>query len=104
MFKSNQNKGFSMTFDNGYTVSVQWGPHNYCEHHNRMIGADDGRSAFDPMKQANGMWPANDAEVAAWDQDEKWVKLSNNDDVIGHQTTEEVLAILNKIAALPNCY
>ena len=25
------NKGFRMTFPNGWTVSVQWGPGNYCE-------------------------------------------------------------------------
>jgi hypothetical protein len=31
MFRINDNKGFSITFDNGYTVSVQFGPGNVGE-------------------------------------------------------------------------
>lgn len=29
-FISTERKGFKMTFENGYTVSVQWGHCNYC--------------------------------------------------------------------------
>ncbi len=31
MFNISQGKGVSITFANGYTVSVQWGPFNYCD-------------------------------------------------------------------------
>jgi len=34
MFRINDNKGFSITFDNGYTVSVQFGPGNYGSNYN----------------------------------------------------------------------
>lgn len=30
---STRNKGFRMTFDNGFNVSVQWGAGNYCDNH-----------------------------------------------------------------------
>ena len=30
-FNSTHNKGFRMTFENGFSISVQWGPGNYCE-------------------------------------------------------------------------
>ena len=30
-FVATRNKGFAMTFDNNYTISVQWGTENYCE-------------------------------------------------------------------------
>ena len=30
MFTSNSNEGFSMKFENGYTISVQFGHRNYC--------------------------------------------------------------------------
>ena len=30
-FISSENKGFRMKFDNGFTISVQWGTMNYCE-------------------------------------------------------------------------
>ena len=36
-FISTQNKGFGITFDNGFTISVQWGTENYCEHRNLDI-------------------------------------------------------------------
>ena len=29
-FGTNRNKGFNMTFENGFTISVQWGTENYC--------------------------------------------------------------------------
>ena len=30
-FIATRNKGFRMTFENGFAISVQWGPGNYCE-------------------------------------------------------------------------
>ena len=30
-FLVTRNKGFRMTFKNGFAISVQWGPGNYCE-------------------------------------------------------------------------
>lgn len=32
-FASTMRKGFHMTFNNGLTVSVQWGAGNYCDNH-----------------------------------------------------------------------
>lgn len=32
-FGSTMRKGFHMTFENGLTVSVQWGAGNYCDNH-----------------------------------------------------------------------
>ena len=29
-FIATRNKGFRMGFDNGFEISVQWGPGNYC--------------------------------------------------------------------------
>ena len=33
-FQATTNKGFRMTFDNGFSISVQWGSMNYCERRN----------------------------------------------------------------------
>ena len=30
-FTTSYNKGFRMTFGNGFSISVQWGVGNYCE-------------------------------------------------------------------------
>ena len=76
-FKATQNDwhdGFQITFKNGYTVSVQFGKGNY---------SDGGETT---------------AEVAAWDQDGNWVRLSDNDTVRGWCSPDEVLEIMNEVA------
>lgn len=41
-FKSTMCKGFTMTFANGLTASVQWGFGNYCDnHHNIDLAFND---------------------------------------------------------------
>ena len=54
MFRSCRNKGFHMTFENGWTISVQWGRENYCEQ---------------VENEADGTHLAKDAEIAAWHVD-----------------------------------
>jgi hypothetical protein len=76
-FRATQNEfnnGFHMTFENGYTISVQFSKTNY---------SDGGETT---------------AEVAAWDSDRKWVKLNEHDDVQGWCSPNEVLEIMNQIA------
>ena len=69
-------QGFKMTFDNGYTISVQFGSGNY---------SDGGKTT---------------AEIAAWGPDEEWVRLEPNDDVRGYCSPEEVLEAMKMVAAL----
>jgi hypothetical protein len=65
MFKAAANQGFSMTFENGNTVSVQWGPGNYCDaRHSARVDA--------PMNLESGFWESGSAEVAAWNADKEW--------------------------------
>ena len=69
--------GFQITFNNGYTVSVQFG-----------------RSAYSDQGETT-------AEVAAWGPDHKWFKLNEYDDVKGHCSPDDVLGIMNMVANLP---
>ncbi len=78
--------GFHVTFANGYTVSVQFGKYSYC-----------GNRTFELEAEAPDH--CVDAEVAAWGPDGKWLKMEG-DDVIGWQTPEQVLAIMNMVAAI----
>lgn len=41
MFKITGKKGFHVTFENGWTVSVQFGPGNYCDNYDLRIGEED---------------------------------------------------------------
>jgi len=87
MFKITERKGFHITFANGYTVSVQFGYGNYCDNRNKGAYGGD-------------VDPSTTAEVAAWDENNNWYKLGDFDDAVGHQTPAEVLAIMNRVAAL----
>ena len=69
-----QSNGFSMTFENGYTISVQFSKMNY----------SDGKTT---------------AEVAAWSEDGTWYKLEAND-VVGWRTTDEVADLIQLVKNL----
>lgn len=99
-FASTMNKGFHMTFENGYTVSVQWGAGNYCDNH---FPKDMDFSWKKPAE-------SNTAEVAALDPRGEFLDLFevcpdlNTDGMVaGYLTPEEVLAFMNRIADLPTC-
>lgn len=87
-FKIDENKGFKITFDNGVTVSVQFGGGNYCN--NRVMTPLTGI-------YIEGQECVN-AEVAIWDSVGGWITQQYDpellDEVIGHCTAAEVLKIL----------
>ena len=68
-------EGFKMTFTNGYTVSVAFGDGNY----------------------GNG---ETSTEVGAWDADGNWIELVEGNTVVGWKSPDQVLELMNKIAAL----
>jgi hypothetical protein len=83
MLKITQGKGFHMTFENGNTISVQFGAGNYCGNHDEEFPSDI------PKKTT-----CEDAEIAIWDKNGKWLTkeyLDKGDDVLGWLTADEVL-------------
>lgn len=88
MFRITGHKGFQMKFANGCTVSVQFGPGNYCEHHLNMN--------FDAPRRADGAWESEQAEVAAFDTQGRWHDFGN-DEVRGHLTADEVMDFMREI-------
>lgn len=83
MFVSYGNS-FRIEFDNGYKVSVAWRNGNYANIESRN---DD------------GSFVASTAEVAVFGPNNKMVDLTEESPVLGYQTPEEVLKILNRAAA-----
>ena len=69
------NHGYSMKFENGYTISVQFSEINY----------SDGKTT---------------AEVAVIDSDGDWYQLVDGDDVIGWQSTNDVAKWMDKVSRL----
>ena len=95
-FRITEGRGFKMTFDNGVTISVQFGPYNYCDHYHTDFG-DDPRKA----QQECGASGSYTAEVGAWYNDGTWIPLGGADDVVGYQYVNDVLSIMNKLSKLP---
>lgn len=98
-FVSTMRKGFHMTFENGLTVSVQWGAGNYCDNH----FPDD--MDFSCRKDAQ----SDTAEVAVMhgrkflnanhflpEEETDWC-----DDVVGWLTPEQVVNLLVNVKNFP---
>ena len=88
MFHINDNKGFQIKFDNGYTVSVQFGSGNY--------GSNYDLSFLDNI---NKPMTATTAETALLDPDGNFVPYKD-DDVQGYQSPADILALMNYAASL----
>ncbi len=88
MFRITDNKGFQITFDNGYTVSVQFGPGNYGSNYNA-----------DFMANMNKPQSATLAETALIDPKGNFVQYMDYD-VQGHRTANDVLELLNYASKL----
>ena len=79
-FIATRNKGFQMVFKNGFTISVQWGPENYCE---RKFDTD-----LDAPKE-NKFWNSKSAEIAVLGKKGEFIRIAD-DAVAGWLTTDKV--------------
>ena len=88
-FKSTHNHGFQMTFENGFTISVQWGTGNYCER--RFLTANPNTEMQHPIVESSS------AEIAIWHKDfDTWFDFGN-DQVKGWCEPNEVGIWISKI-------
>lgn len=78
--------GFHITFENGWTVSVQFGRVNYCA------------NRYAPGEWASPVPPSRDAEVAVLTPDGEFFDLDGGE-VRGWQSPAEVLALMVETAA-----
>ena len=92
MFTSTRNKGFQMTFQNGLTISVQFGTDNYCERRNFTT------SYRGDMDAATPIITSSDAEIAIWDKDNNWFDFGS-DTVKGWCSTDEVANWITMVAS-----
>ena len=97
------NKGFHMDLHNGVTVSVQFGPGNYCD-------PDVKNAAFDAPQKMVGtdkQWGSNTAECAAYvtGSDLSWVAVpgytdGGGDDVAGYLSVLQVIDFIKRACKL----
>ena len=84
-FKISDQKGFQITYKNGYTVSVQFGGGNYCTNRDLPYGEE--------------VPPSDTAETALMTKD-GFVEYQG-DDVQGYMTPSEVLKLMMYAESLP---
>lgn len=78
-FDITDSKGFHMTFENGWAISVQFGGGNYCDHSNKSFGYH-GKSST--------------AEVMIWDNTgaTKTSKIRGQHDIVTNRSTPNEVA------------
>ncbi len=94
MFKIIEGRGFHITFKNGYTVSVQFGPNSYCDHYNSSYTDSNlYKYASDEECGKIGSTTADCAVIV----DDVLIEttLFDGDTVKGWMTPKEVLKLLN---------
>jgi hypothetical protein len=98
MFKLFTGNGFQMTFENGWTVSVMFGPGsysgNYPEEFMKM-----GVEAFTKTYNHSECRESLNAEIAAWDKDGNWYKFEDGGKVRGFCTPDFVAAFILMVAS-----
>lgn len=90
-----KNCGMWIVFDNGYTLSIQWGAGT----HSSYYGANawdyiSGRKSYDPAT-------VTEVEIAVWDDKGNWCTERFTDrsgDTLGSQTANDVRALIDRIS------
>lgn len=94
MFKITQGKGFQMTFANGWTANVQWGPANYCENHKTKPLDWDFSEKYET-------WSCKNAEVSAWDANNNLFNFSGGQTLEGWKECDNVARFLLNVSQFP---
>ena len=87
-FSITSHKGFHLTFNNKWCVSVQFGPGNYCEQRNSHYDSPRGQES----------WPSSDAEIAVWKDFNGELVMLEHDTVRGWTSADEVAKVLHKVS------
>ena len=87
-FQITNHKGFRMGFKNGFEISVQWGPGNYCERKDEDFN----------KPQEERFWESRTAEIAIFDsKDDSMITLSENN-VDGWLTPDKVAKVITMVS------
>lgn len=90
------NKGFQLKFSNGFTVSVQFGPYNYCANGNLPPQAWGMDRATTPVPKSPN------AEVAVFHPNGEFLPMAGvGDTVRGWVTPDDVARLISWAASQP---
>ena len=83
-FQITNHKGFRMGFENGFEISVQWVPGNYCERKDED---------FD-KPQEERFWESRTAEIAIFNSKDDSMITLGEDNVDGWLTSDKVAKVI----------
>jgi hypothetical protein len=86
-----RSKGFHLTFENGYTISVQFGQGNYCD--NKYVGMNPWVDNPFRDKDCN----SRDAEIAVWNPENDMEQLLVQDQVVGWLKADDVARAISYV-------
>lgn len=103
-FRIVKGKGFRITFENGWTASVHFGPGDYCDNFDKPPGMrclmHHGERVKDGDLKA-GLDGSRTAEIMAWNEDGWKAQLPKGGNKLeGHCPPGKVLAFMQDIASL----
>ena len=95
-FGINQAKGFHMKFQNGWTISVQFGPGNYCNNQSTDYTKQD--EPIRAMRQS-GFYLCDNAEVGIWHNSPNYKHTNGGGmEILGWQTPIQVAAHIQEVS------
>ena len=98
MLRITNGRGFQLVFANGWTVSIQFGPGNYCENRDMEFGQSS--DEYNASQRKAGEQGCGTAEIAAWPWQGELVSFGG-DTVKGWVNANEVAAFIALVANLP---
>lgn len=93
MIRSTMNRGFSMTFENGMTISVQFGTGTYCERKDLL--APVGNELKEKVVESEN------AEIGIWDKNGDWFNFEH-DKVKGWVPADEIAQWIHMVKCAIN--
>lgn len=98
-FRITDNKGFQLTFDNGWTVSVQFGAGNYGDHYDTPFSAKGSYPGDSDEAEVGVFRDGPDGKNVWWDG-EQADALGFFSGVLGYQASSKVASIIQIVASL----
>ena len=90
-FSNSEGRGFHLTFDNDWTISVQFSGGHYCDNKNESYDWARNRVMDSiPVHSSN-------AEIAVWRRNDGLIYLEN-DNVRGWTSADEVARVIHKVS------
>ena len=87
-FQITNHKGFRMGFKNGFEISVQWGPGNYCERKDEDFN----------KPQEERFWESRTAEIAIFNSKDDSMITLGKDNVDGWLTPDKVAKVITMVS------